>query len=249
MKILLTNDDGIDFLGLKILEETLIESGHEVWVCAPSSPRSATSHCISIHTKVTIKQVGERRYSCSGYPADCILFAMKGAVPVVPDLIISGINNGYNLSTDIIYSGTVAAAREGAIHGVPSIAVSSERTEEAVKKAAYFLNQKIETFINICDEFSFLNINVPTNSNGKDWKIGNLGFLEYYDNVNEMKKEDSLMDNDAHYLLQGSAPPEQRCQTKGTDFSIVREGVISITVLSILPNINKKQTALLQNLS
>jgi len=247
MKILITNDDGIDFNGISILKDTLEKEGHEVWICAPEGARSASSHAISIYKKIKIKKIEEKKYSCSGYPADCVLFAVKGAIPVKPDVIISGVNDGYNLSSDVLYSGTVGAAREGAINRIPAIAVSSERTEEAIIKASRFVCDNLETLILFCDDTSFVNINVPSSTDGKTWKIGKLGILEYYDNVNEIKKESVELDGEINYILQGSAPPQMREFEDDTDFCLVEKGIISITILSVLPKVDGNKSILLTN--
>ena len=103
MKILLTNDDGYTSEGLTVLSDALVAAGHEVWVCAPSVERSASSHAMTLHQEVTITEFGTMRYHCSGTPVDCILYATRAKVfDHHPDLVISGINHGFNISTDIL---------------------------------------------------------------------------------------------------------------------------------------------------
>lgn len=123
MKILLTNDDGIKSLGLRALQDVL-GGEHEVWTVAPDRERSGSSHCISIKNPVRFHQVEERQFACGGTPADCVLFSCLGALPERPDLVISGINLGPNIGTDIIYSGTAAAARQAALMDIPAVAIS-----------------------------------------------------------------------------------------------------------------------------
>ena len=123
LRILLTNDDGYDAEGLIALEQVLATHG-EVWVIAPDRERSATSNHISIRETLDLKEVGERRYSLSGYPADCANVGFYSGVFPEFDLVVSGINHGPNLGDDVHYSGTVAAARHGAVHHVRGIAIS-----------------------------------------------------------------------------------------------------------------------------
>ncbi len=122
-RILLANDDGYDAVGLRVLEPVLAEFG-EVWVVAPDRERSATSNAMSIREELTLEQVGQRRFSLTGYPADCVNVGLHSKLFPDFDLIVSGINHGPNLGDDVHYSGTVAAARQAAVHSMPGIAVS-----------------------------------------------------------------------------------------------------------------------------
>ena len=123
MKILLTNDDGIMSEGLQVLVSVL-EKEHEVWVVAPDRNRSAVSHSILMDIPLKIKKKAKRQYACSGVPVDCVVHGVRAILKGNPDCIISGINHGANLGTDILFSGTAAAARQGALYGIPSIALS-----------------------------------------------------------------------------------------------------------------------------
>lgn len=162
MKILLTNDDGIESPGLRALEEAL-SGEHEVWTVAPDRERSGTSHSITLHDAVRFRQLSERRYACGGTPADCVLFSILGALSVRPDMVISGINLGPNLGTDIIYSATVAAARQAALMGLASLAVSVTglRPPFHFDAAALFVAQNVETVARMWKGDHFLNVNVP----------------------------------------------------------------------------------------
>ena len=112
MKLLLTNDDGIDGEGLQILAQTL-KKEHDVWIIAPDSNRSAVSNGITISRSLNIKQVDEKTFTSSGLPADCVLTGIySNLIPSNVDMVLSGINRGFNLGTDIVYSGTAAAARQ-----------------------------------------------------------------------------------------------------------------------------------------
>lgn len=130
MKILITNDDGIEAAGIKKLAGIVKKIADEVYIVAPSGQRSAVSHGISVGKALRIRRVSfpvdvEAAYSCSGMPADCVKVAVQAILRDRPDVVISGINNGYNMGYDTVYSGTVAAAREAVYQGVNGIAVSA----------------------------------------------------------------------------------------------------------------------------
>lgn len=128
MDLLLSNDDGISAEGLAVMERAISGLGHTLWVVAPDRPRSAQSHALTLHDPLRAKQVGERRWAVSGTPADCTYLALHELLPRPPALVLSGINHGSNLSNDVLYSGTVAAAMEGALHDVPAVAFSLHPT-------------------------------------------------------------------------------------------------------------------------
>lgn len=123
MLLLLSNDDGISAPGLAALQAGL-EADAECWVLAPAQEYSAGSHALSLHRPLRVQPVGERRFAVSGSPADCIYLGLQQFLPVRPDAVVCGINRGANVSLDVYYSGTVAAAREAAMWGVPALSVS-----------------------------------------------------------------------------------------------------------------------------
>ncbi|MEM8830215.1 MAG: 5'/3'-nucleotidase SurE [Cyanobacteria bacterium P01_G01_bin.19] len=129
-KILISNDDGIFALGVRALANTLVRAGHQVTVVCPDRERSATGHGLTLHQPIRAKKVDsvfdERAiaWSCSGTPADCVKFALSAVLETPPDFVFSGINHGPNLGTDVLYSGTVSAAMEGVLEGIPSVAFS-----------------------------------------------------------------------------------------------------------------------------
>ncbi len=123
MHLLLTNDDGIDAQGLRALHAA-VEGLGTVWIVAPDKERSAQSHALTMHKPLFARQLGERRWSVSGTPADCVYLAIVRLLPVRPDAVLSGINRGANLGYDVHYSGTVAAAREACLHGVSAASFS-----------------------------------------------------------------------------------------------------------------------------
>jgi 5'-nucleotidase len=124
-RILISNDDGINAPGIKVLEELARTLSDDVWVCAPESEQSASSHSLTLTRPVRIRERGERKFSVDGTPTDCVLIAINHLLrDKKPDLMLSGINHGQNLSDDITYSGTIAAAMEATVLGVPAIAFS-----------------------------------------------------------------------------------------------------------------------------
>ena len=119
----MANDDGIDAPGLAALEVALAGLG-EVWTVAPDQEQSARSHAFTLHEPLRVRQAGERRFAVSGTPADAVYLGIHKILPARPDIVVSGINRGANLATDVHYSGTVAAAREAVAFDVPAVAVS-----------------------------------------------------------------------------------------------------------------------------
>ncbi|MBO6949561.1 MAG: 5'/3'-nucleotidase SurE [Rhodospirillales bacterium] len=124
-RVLLSNDDGINAPGLKALEDAIKPHVKELWVCAPETEQSATSHSLTLRRPLRIRHVSENRYAVDGTPTDAVLLGVSKVMDGNrPDLILSGINRGGNLGEDVTYSGTVAAAMEGAMLGIPSVALS-----------------------------------------------------------------------------------------------------------------------------
>ena len=128
MRILVTNDDGINAPGLDVAEAIAREVAGpdgEIWVVAPDNERSGVGHCISYVAPTRLSRLGERRFSVDGYPADCVLVGLHKVMrDTPPDLIISGVNRGHNVAEDVVYSGTAGAAMEGGLNRVRSIALS-----------------------------------------------------------------------------------------------------------------------------
>lgn len=124
-RILLTNDDGIHAPGLKTLETIAAALSDDVWVVAPETEQSGASHSLTLHSPLRLRKVDERRFAVQGTPTDCVGMAVRHILrDALPSLILSGVNRGSNLAEDVTYSGTIAAAMEGTVLGVPSIALS-----------------------------------------------------------------------------------------------------------------------------
>ena len=163
MNILLTNDDGYDRQGISQLARELGKD-HTVCIVAPDGNRSGYAHGFTLHDPVRFRRVAESVWACSGTPADCVSITTHGIFGFEPDLIISGINYGPNLGTDIIYSGTAAAAREGALKGIPSLAVSLVQRDPPFDftAAVDFIVSRINELHSLWDKDHFLNINIPS---------------------------------------------------------------------------------------
>ncbi len=138
MRILLTNDDGINAPGLAVLERIAARFSDDVWVCAPAEEQSGAGHSLTLTRPVRLKQHDTRRFSVVGTPTDAVTMALKKVMPAPPDLILSGVNRGANLGDDVTYSGTVSAAFEGALAGIRSIALSQVYSREGLADTVPF---------------------------------------------------------------------------------------------------------------
>jgi 5'-nucleotidase len=131
MRILLTNDDGIHAHGLEVLEKIARQLSDDLWVVAPETDQSGVSHSLTLNDPLRLRELGPRHFAVRGTPTDCVIMAARHVLPDgKPDLILSGVNRGRNAAEDVTYSGTVAAAIEGTVLGIPSIALSQSFTTE-----------------------------------------------------------------------------------------------------------------------
>jgi 5'-nucleotidase len=223
--ILLTNDDGIDAEGLKTLRDELRRIAH-VLIVAPNRNRSAVSHGLTIHERLKFEEAGSDSFSLNGTPADCVIYALEKIFLNPPDLVISGINHGLNLGDDIMYSGTVAAAREASRHGVPAIAVSQDFEDGKkikFKEGSEFIRDIVKTMLQKGLEGELLlNINIPTGKI-KGVKITRQGCSEHRQHFNipdagrnislNPGKKDLILDRLAISSGYVSITPLQRDQT------------------------------------
>ena len=131
MRILVTNDDGINAQGLKICEEIARKISEDVWVIAPEHDQSGVSHSLSLNDPLRLRQLGERHYAVKGTPTDCVIMGARHLMPEAPDLVLAGVNRGRNAAEDVLYSGTVAAAKEAAVLGIASFALSQAYTSSS----------------------------------------------------------------------------------------------------------------------
>lgn len=223
--VLLSNDDGYRARGIRLLARAL-EPVADVIVCAPESEQSAASHALSLHRPLRLFQQEDRTFSVDGTPADCVYVALHAEarlLPRRPDVVVSGVNHGVNLGDDVFYSGTVAAAREGALKGIPAIAVSA--AADADMEAAAELGADLA--MRLCALGSdpiLLNVNVPP---GKNWPLRatRLGRRIYQDAV-EFRRDP----RGREYLWIGGPGVAHR-PLAGSDTEAFDEGVVGITPL------------------
>jgi len=231
MTILLTNDDGINSPGLKELYDLLVKE-HNVWIMAPDGDRSGKSQSITLKDAIKVTKVSDRIFSCNGTPADCVVVSMLGAVADKIDLIISGINLGPNLGTDIIYSGTAAAARQGALNNCPSIAVSLAKRKHPYNfdKAVSFISKNIKLFCTLWKNDHFININIPQDlTSDYSVEVTHPSRRIYEDKLVEFVAPN----NDIYYFLSGVGI--ESSDLKGEDSSAIINGNISISPIYLHP--------------
>ncbi len=182
MRILVTNDDGFHAAGLQALWQSLEGLG-EVWVVAPDRERSGVSHSITLHSPLRIHRQGERAFTVDGTPADCVYLAANHVLrEAPPDLVVSGINHGPNLADDITYSGTVAAALEATMLGIPAVAVSlcvRSRTADFSASARFTRSVVRGLERHRLPAGVLLNVNVPEASDGASYRITRQGRRSY----------------------------------------------------------------------
>ena len=187
--ILVTNDDGVSSPGIKILAKTLKSVG-EVYVVAPETEQSAVAHALTLHRPLKSEKTGKNSFYINGTPTDCVIIGVNKLLPSKPDIIVSGINNGGNLGDNITYSGTVAAAIEGTLLGIPSIAISLATEYEnnhGPRKLTAGFNRAAEcakdivlkVFKSGLPKDTLLNINVPNVPDIRGTKITKQGKLVY----------------------------------------------------------------------
>ncbi|MGB8657233.1 MAG: 5'/3'-nucleotidase SurE [Candidatus Zixiibacteriota bacterium] len=229
MLILLTNDDGINAEGLVTLRKEISKIG-QVWVVAPDREQSATSHSLTLEYPIRTNQIGDRSYSVSGTPTDAVMLAVRAILKKRPDILVSGINHGPNLGNDVSYSGTVAAAMEGTILGIPSIAVSNVNySAKHFKSAAEFV-RKLTSFVlkNGLPKDSLLNVNVPDKRPAmKKYKITRLGKRVHNDVV-----IDKITQRVGEYYWIGEQTSIWE-KEDDTDYAAIQKGYVSITPLHL----------------
>jgi 5'-nucleotidase len=230
--VLVTNDDGIDSPGLDAIATALENDGNEVWRVAPDGERSGTSHSLSLRDPIRCRQVGERSYTASGSPADCVIVGLLGGIPVKPEIVVSGINIGPNLGTDIIYSGTAAAARQATIMGVPGIAVSIHgyRPPFFFGPLCSFVVEHLSSFVSLWDPDHFININGPNSDRDVGTARVTVPARRYYDDMLESIQSPS---GDFWYFLAGKVAKTEL--EEGSDWHAVDAGFISLSPVEVTP--------------
>ena len=227
MKILISNDDGIFAPGIAALVKAFSDAGHEVLVCAPDSQRSAASHSLSIGRPLTVKEVdfpgAAKAYAIGGTPADCVKLGLMVLCPQA-QAVVSGVNKGYNVGTDILYSGTVAAAMEGAICGRPALAVSQMERREDFSCAAVLAVEMFDQLMkHPLAPLSVLNVNYPECDEIRGLQTAGMGQLHYVETYMP-----TVHEGEAAYVLRGEV---EKNRTQSDDYEKLCQGYATVTVL------------------
>ena len=233
MKILITNDDGFLSESTKIMLEYL-SYYYDCLAITPSTNMSGSSNSLTLKKPLLISKKSKNFYHINGSPADCIHISRLKFFNFNPDLVISGINNGFNLGTDIFYSGTVAGAREGLLHRIPSISLSADYDIESSNyyKISEFIHEFVSKnqpiFIDMLEKKYFLNFNFPTKLNFNNIKITNIGTRE----LSMLPVETINPKGASHYWIGDSGAPI-KSNNHDDDFGCIIKGFISVSPITI----------------
>ncbi|MFY2764205.1 5'/3'-nucleotidase SurE [Arenimonas sp. MALMAid1274] len=233
MRVLVSNDDGVEAPGIRVLAEGLRAAGHDVTVVAPDRDRSGASNSLTLDQPIRVKALGDQVWRVAGTPTDCVHLALAGMLDLDPDIVVSGINTAANLGDDVIYSGTVAAAMEGRFLGLPAIAMSlvtfdqSGRHYDTAARAAVEITARL--LVDPLPADTILNVNVPDlpYEQIKGFEVTRLGHRH--------RAEPCIEQTDPRGRAMwwiGPPGPEQDAGP-GTDFHAVRHGYISITPIHV----------------
>jgi 5'-nucleotidase len=230
VRILISNDDGIRATGIRALEAALAPLG-DVWVVAPDREQSAASHSLSLYRPLRVEQLDDRHFAVDGTPTDAVNLAINGIMKIRPDLVVSGINHGGNLGDDITYSGTVSAAMEGTLLGVPSIAVSLAARDSLEFGPAAEFAARLAAAVGArgLPRDTLLNVNVPglPLDQLRGYRITRQGKRRYGDAIVEHLDPRGRK----YYWIGGDAPIWERVPE--SDFLAVERGFVSVTPLHL----------------
>jgi 5'-nucleotidase len=229
--ILVSNDDGVHSAGLAALADALAPIG-DVTVVAPDREQSACSHALTLHRPLRIESRGPQRYTVDGTPTDCVNLAVNAVLKQRPALLVSGINHGANLGDDVTYSGTVSAAMEATLLGIPSIAMSLIGREHFDFTIAAALAARLARWVleHPLPADTLLNVNVPQEFDGpapRGVAVTRMGRRRYGDAIVENVDPRGRK----YYWIAGDEVPF--VAEEGTDFHAVRQGLISITPIHL----------------
>jgi len=237
MRILLTNDDGINAPGLKVLEEIARQFSDDIWICAPSEEQSGAGHSLTLTRPVRLHKHGERRFAVSGTPTDSVMMALREVMPEAPDIILSGVNRGANLADDITYSGTVSAAIEGALAGIRAIAFSQVYAREGMGDEVPFgaaLEWGPKVLSRLIDapmaERTLINVNFPAipADHVKGIRVVRQGFHDYSRGTIVEGRDP----RGYRYFWFGLDQIEHTLD-HGTDLEAIEEGFVAVTPLQL----------------
>ncbi len=224
--ILISNDDGIHSPGLRALADVAAGYG-EVFVVAPDRERSAASHSLTLHRPLRVTEAGPREFAIDGTPTDCVTLAVNSILSRMPDVVLSGINMGTNLGEDVLYSGTVSAAMEGTMLGIPSVAISLGAPKKtslgtAAECSAHILEKVLEEGL---PPDTLLNVNVPGGVEIRGYRVTHLGKRFFTDVV--IEKTDPR--GKKYFWIGGEMARWEGGED--SDFQAMEDGFVSITPL------------------
>jgi 5'-nucleotidase len=225
--ILATNDDGIHAAGLAALAAAL-ESVGDVYVIAPDREQSAVGHALTLHRPLRVDRLGERRFAVNGTPSDCVNLGVLGVLPEPPVLVVAGVNHGSNLGDDVTYSGTVSAAMEGTLLGVPSMAISQVDGETGGFESAGRIAELVAARVLVegLPAKTLLNVNVPRGE-VRGLRMTRLGHRVYREKVVQ-----EVDPRGRPYYWIGAGPPEWQ-EDEASDIAAVHAGWASVTPLHL----------------
>ncbi len=233
MKLLITNDDGILSEGIRALADSLSVLG-EVWVVAPDRERNAVSHALTLHRPLRITTISHHNYAINGTPADCVNIGTHFLLPAKPDLVISGINKGANLGNDINYSGTVAAAVEGTLIGIPSFAISLAGEHSFTFQPAARFALRVARFIldKGLPAHTLLNVNVP-DTEGHEIDRYVITSQDTQARMNSVEEKTDPRGGLYYWIGRIHEGSEEDDGNAASDLQAIRQKVISVTPLRI----------------
>ena len=236
MRILITNDDGINAPGLTVLETIAAELGAECWTVAPESDQSGVSRALSLNDPLRLRDAGERRFAVKGTPTDCVIMGVRHLMDGPPDLLLSGINRGQNIAEDVMYSGTVAAALEGALLGIPAIAMSQAYGFGSRDNVRWHCGATHGLAVVQAVLAAELPAGIVVNVNFPDREPGEVSGIEI---TRQGRRDQSLMRIDARHDGRGNPyywvgfERQKSKPAAGTDLHAVYGGRISVTPLGL----------------
>jgi 5'-nucleotidase len=227
--VLLSNDDGYASPGIRAMRTSLVAAGCDVVVVAPEFEQSASSHSLSLHRPLRLRPVEEAVFALDGTPADCVYVALHAGprmLPRHPDLVVSGVNHGMNLGQDVFYSGTIAAAREGALRGIPALATSAHYSADLAATADLAARIALALPRSSAARAPLLSLNIPVRWNGQ-LRATRLGTRIYEEVV------DFRFDPRGREYLWLGGPGVRHERSEGTDTDAYDDGVASLTPLQL----------------
>ena len=233
--ILLTNDDGISAAGLSALQTAVADLG-EVWIIAPHVERSACGRAVTLDRPLRVRELAPRRLAVDGTPADCVLLAFRTLLQSPPDLVMAGINHGYNVGEDLDYSGTVAAAAEAALQGAGSsvaISVKADSDVATIERAAGFARKlAVRLLERRLPPYTYLNVNMPTEAAEAAEPSDRLRWTCQGNPLAPGEVETGIDPRGKPYYWIASRP-EEASPPPDTDRGALEDGCISISLLTL----------------